>query len=161
MLGLLRAMSLILNFPGLGAGEFRVRDVCDDVSDFAGDGDARTGTSNLAGLAELEGIVMGLSRGDCAGKEDDAFMPRFVADNMFVVNGIVGGIGGSKAVGKTPPAVVVTVGWGTTTGGIIDGNPCAVATLAVTPVGFGVANGDNMRTGFMFKPEGKQSCSYE
>lgn len=47
---------------GDGAGELRVR--VDEVSDFAGDGLARIGTSNLAGLAELDGIVMGLSLGE-------------------------------------------------------------------------------------------------
>jgi hypothetical protein len=52
------------NFPGLGAGEFLLRLRTDDVSDLAGDGLARTGISNLAGLAELEGIVIGLSLGE-------------------------------------------------------------------------------------------------
>lgn len=50
------------NKLGLGAGELRVR--VDDVSDLAGDGLARMGISNLsnlAGLAEFDGIVMGLS----------------------------------------------------------------------------------------------------
>ena len=62
MLGLFRAISEMLNLPGLGAGELRVRD--DEVSDLAGEGDALTGSSNLAGLAEFEGIVIGLSRGE-------------------------------------------------------------------------------------------------
>lgn len=52
---------------GDGAGELRVR--VDEVSDLAGDGLARIGTSNLAGLAELDGIVMGLSLGE----EDDVW----------------------------------------------------------------------------------------
>lgn len=55
------------NFAGLGAGEFLV--LIDDVSDLAGDGLARTGTSNLAGLVAVDGIVAGLSRG-----EDDVFV---------------------------------------------------------------------------------------
>lgn len=50
------------NFAGLGAGEFLAR--IDDVSDFAGDGLARIGTSNFAGLVAVDGIVAGLSRGD-------------------------------------------------------------------------------------------------
>ena len=49
---------------GLGAGEFLARDeetVDTVVSDLAGDGLIRTGgASNLAGLAELDGIVIGL-----------------------------------------------------------------------------------------------------
>ena len=52
------ALAFKANLFGLGAGEFRVR--VDDVSDLAGDGLARIGTSNLAGLAELDGIVIGL-----------------------------------------------------------------------------------------------------
>lgn len=60
--GLFLGISLAVNLPGLGAGELRV--FVDDVSDLAGDGLARIGTSNLAGLAEFDGIVMGLSRGD-------------------------------------------------------------------------------------------------
>lgn len=55
------------SFAGLGAGEFLA--LIDDVSDLAGDGLARTGTSNLAGLVAVEGIVPGLSRGD-----DDVFV---------------------------------------------------------------------------------------
>lgn len=52
------------SFPGLGAGEFLVRLRHDEVSDLAGDGLARTGISNFAGLAEFDGMVMGLSLGD-------------------------------------------------------------------------------------------------
>lgn len=57
-------MSPMESLPGLGAGEFLVRLRHDEVSDLAGDGLARTGISNLAGLAEFDGIVIGLSRGD-------------------------------------------------------------------------------------------------
>ena len=53
---------LSVAFAGLGAGEFLAR--IEDVSDFAGDGLARTGTSNFAGLVVVDGIVAGLSRGD-------------------------------------------------------------------------------------------------
>lgn len=61
VLGLLRVKSARSTeyLFGLGAGELRVR--VDDVSDLTGDGLART---NFAGLAELDGIVMGLSRGE-------------------------------------------------------------------------------------------------
>jgi hypothetical protein len=51
------------NFAGLGAGEF-LAPLIEEVSDFAGDGLARTGISNLAGLGAFDGIVAGLSRGD-------------------------------------------------------------------------------------------------
>lgn len=63
-LGLLRVRSVRSTeyLLGLGAGEFLVR--VDDVSDLTGDGLARTGISNLAGLAEFDGIVIGLSRGE-------------------------------------------------------------------------------------------------
>ena len=56
--------SLSDNFPGLGAGEFRFRLRTDDVSDLAGEGLALMGISNLAGLAEFDGIVIGLSLGE-------------------------------------------------------------------------------------------------
>lgn len=56
------------NFAGLGAGEF-LAPLIEDESDLAGEGLARTGISNLAGLGAFEGIVAGLSRG-----EDDAFV---------------------------------------------------------------------------------------
>lgn len=66
--GLLRLplpkMSPMDNLTGLGAGELRVRLRHEEVSDLAGEGLARTGISNLAGLAELEGMVIGLSLGD-------------------------------------------------------------------------------------------------
>lgn len=77
-LGLLREISLILNFPGLGAGELRV--LLEEVSDLAGEGLARTGTSNLAGLAEFDGIVIGLSRG-----EEVAVATLFIAEALVAL----------------------------------------------------------------------------
>lgn len=52
------------SLTGLGAGELRVRLRHEEVSDLAGEGLALTGISNLAGLAEFDGMVIGLSRGD-------------------------------------------------------------------------------------------------
>lgn len=56
----------------VGNGEFRLR--VDDASDLAGDGLAGNGTSNFAGLAEFDGIVIGLSRGEI----DDAVLLEMV-----------------------------------------------------------------------------------
>ena len=69
------------NFDVFGMGEFRAR--TDDVSDLAGDGLARTGISNLAGLVAVDGIVAGLSRG-----EDDAFVDVELGFTFTLVCGI-------------------------------------------------------------------------
>lgn len=90
MLGLLRAISLILNLPGLGAGELRVLDVCEDASDLAGDGEARTGNSNLAGDAEFDGIVIGLSHGEAECGIADV-LPAFRVDETDCIEGGKGG----------------------------------------------------------------------
>lgn len=57
-------MSPMDSLTGLGAGELRVRLRHEEVSDLAGEGLALTGISNFAGLAEFDGMVMGLSLGD-------------------------------------------------------------------------------------------------
>uniref|UniRef100_A0A1A9VTV1 Uncharacterized protein n=1 Tax=Glossina austeni TaxID=7395 RepID=A0A1A9VTV1_GLOAU len=139
MLGLLRAISLILNLPGLGAGELRVLELCDDVSDLAGDGEALTGSSNLAGDAEFEGIVIGLSRGDAEGK--------FV--ELGTIGGTVGGSGGSRATGFIADAPVTAA----TTLGETPGTATGTGVVGTVGFGFGI-KGDNTCTGFIFNPDG-------
>lgn len=142
------------------------------VSDLAGDGLARMGTSNLAGLAEFEGIVMGLSRGD-----DEAVCTLLLLDillaaataavragfvlkscrkiqfNMIFVLAKLDHT--SKPIVRTYP---VNNGADPAATGKTPVVPDADAPAAA-PVCSSGKGSDAIGDGFMFKPDGKLSCS--
>lgn len=140
------------------------------VSDLAGDGLARMGTSNLAGLAEFEGIVMGLSRGD-----DEAVCTLLLLDILLAAATAAVRAGFVLKTLKKNQFNIVFVKFEHTSKPIVrtypvnnGADPAATGKTPVVPDADAPAaapvcssgNGsDAIGDGFMFKPDGKLSCS--